>query len=292
MKRAVTIIGVLVLLWSCASTGAPGSTVDWAALESSTNHTEPMEFLPEVEVANLRISAFRIGSSAVDRASDLMVLRSPRMEPLGVYLGNGLAIDSDGNVFLDILKLLRIDTTQSFKVVCKADDRSGTITLTNDGTAMTLVSPRGKGTFEQSDGGLALKPATGNAIIRTTSAGGLYTYHSTLTFDPSSEMRADEDRITVKSGIRIDSGVVIEWQGNSIAFNSGGNATWPAYIVTKKGDTYIIQYKSDTAIIVFKVYFSGSSVYVVRNGFILSTVTISDSSVLVNGKEMVTYSRG
>jgi Rieske Fe-S protein len=291
MKRGIIIIGVLVLLGSCASTG-PGPAVDWAALESSSNHTEAMEFLPEIEIANLRISAFRMGSSAVDRAPDVMVLRSPRMEPLGVYLGNGLAIDSDGSVFFDILKLLKIDTSQRFNVICKADDRSGTITMTNDGTAMTLVAPRGRGTFEESDGGLALNPATGKAIMKTTSGSGLYTYRSTIALDPSSEMRADKDQITVKSGIRIDSGVVIEWQGNSIVFNSRSNTTWPRYVVTKKGDTYIINYKSDTARVDFKIYYAGSSVYVVRNGFSLCTVTISDSSVLVNGKEMVTYSRG
>jgi len=292
MKRGVAILGVLVLLWSCGTTGGPAAGTDWGTLESFTAFTGPMEFLPEVEAANLRISLFFIGSSVLERAPDVASLRFSRMEPFGVYLGNGLAIDSAGSVFLDVLKLLRIDTSRDFRVTCKADDSSGTIRLTKDDKGTTLDSPRGRGTVVQSDGELTLKTASGKESMKLTTTAGAFSYRSTIAFDPSSEMKADGSRIAVKSGLRVDSGLAIDRQEASVVFNPSSGKTWPSYIVTKQGDAYIIEYRSETARLIFKVYFSESAVYVVRNGFVMSTVKISDSSVLVNGKEVVTYSRG
>jgi Rieske Fe-S protein len=210
-----------------------------------------------------------------------------------VDLGNGLAIDSSGSVFLDVMKLLRIDTTRSFRVACRSDESSKRITtLAKDENGTTLDSPRGTGTIVQGDDGLQLKPASGKTSMRITKTGGTYSYSSTIAFDPSSDMKANDNEIVVKSGLQLGSGLQIEWQDGTVVFNPRSTQPWPAYTVTRHGDAYFIEYRSASALLVFKVYYSNSSVYLVRNGFVLRTITISDSSILVNGKEVVTYSRG
>jgi hypothetical protein len=291
MKRGIIILGALLILWSCASTG-PSPQVDWNALESTATFPG-IDFLPEVEAANLRIPLFYVGPADWGNTADITSLRSAQFVPFGVDLGNGLAIDSSGSVFLDVMKLLRIDTTRSFRVACRSDEGSKTITtLAKDENGTTLDSPRGRGTVGQTANGLTLKPPTGKSIMTIMNAAGMYTYSSTITFDPSSEMRATDSEILVKTGFQLGSGMQIEWQDGSVAFNPRSSPPMPFYTVTRKGDAYLVEYRSSSAVLVFKVYYSGSSVYLVRNGFVLRTITISDTSILVNGKEVVTYSRG
>jgi hypothetical protein len=293
MKRGLfglIVLGTLLVLLSCAT--APGPRVDWNALEAAA--TIPgSDFLPEVEAANIRIPLFFVASKEWSNNADTMMLHAPQFAPFGVDLGNGLAIDSSGSVFLDVLKLLRIDTARNFRVACRADETSKEITtLARDESGTRLDSPRGRGSIVRTADGLALKPASGKNIMTVSNAGGAFAYNTTIAFDPSSEMKATDSEIVVKTGLQLGSGLQIQWQDGSVAFNPRGTPTWPVYTVTRRGDAYLIEYRSSSALLVFKLYYSGPTIYLVRNGFILRTITISDSSVMVNGQEIVTYSRG
>lgn len=111
MKRIAFLCAVLCLFWSCGTTGGPASTSDWASLESSAVSTGQLEFLPEVEPANIRVPLFYVDLNS--QPPNVITGRIARPRPIGVNLGSGLAIDSGGNVFLDVLKLLRIDTSRA-----------------------------------------------------------------------------------------------------------------------------------------------------------------------------------
>jgi hypothetical protein len=293
MKRGIIIVGLLAILSSCGTTGAPGTRPDWIALETSATYARPMEFLPEIEPVSLRIPLFSIQPSAFDaKTVNVVEGGNSLLQPFGVDLGNGLAIDAGGSVFLDVLKLLRIDTNGTFSVTCRSAFALGkSTTLKSDENGMTLNWPRGNGTVVRSDSGLVLKEASGKEAMKITAAGGVHTYKSSIMFDPNYEMTAAEGRLTIKGGSL--SGVLrISRQGDSVIYNEAGDPTRPKYTVSARGDAYFIETRTESAAYLFKVYFTDGTVYLVRNGFVILTVKTTGSSILVNGKEVVTYSRG
>ena len=199
MKRGIIIFGVLAILSSCGTTGAPGTVPDWAALESSATFAGPMEFLPEIEPVDLRIPLFSVvPSDFTERPFKVATGSNSLLEPFGVDLGNGLAIDAGGAAFLDVLKLLRIDTSGKFDLTCKASSPLGRpTTLKSDENGMTLNSPRGRGTVIRSDSGLILKEASGKETMKIATTGHTYSFKPPTMLDPSYEMTAAEGRLTI-----------------------------------------------------------------------------------------------
>lgn len=291
MIKYAAILGVLFTLCSCASTSAPAG-VDWAALENNATVTDPLQFQPEIEVLNLRIDLFHCEITIATNKGTIVVGGSTVMQSLGVDLGNGLAIDAGGNVFLDVVKLLKIDVSAPFRL----EQKPGTVlgsrtTLARDASGMTLKSPRGRGAITMTDTGLTMKNAAGKDTITVKQEDNTLTYHSTITFDPAITMKVAPDKLTLSGPVLLHS-LAIEQQGESVVFNSAADYNFPQYIVTKQGDSYSIQYKSDTSNVTFKVYFTADSVYLTQNGAVAVTVKNTGSSLLVNGREIVTYTRG
>jgi hypothetical protein len=290
MKYAM-LFGALCLLASCATSGGP-SGVDFTALESSATTTEPLQFVPEIEPANLRISLFYSETSIVDFKWKLRVGGAPLIQAFGVDLGNGLAIDSAGNVFLDVMKLLKVDMNAPFKVERKPDSLLGSrTTLVRDETGLTLRSPRGRGPLTVTDTGMSLKNPAGKDDMTVKFAEGSWSYHSALAFDQASKMRVAEDRLTISGPVLLHD-LVIARDGESVEFNTANDQDFPHYIVTRQGDSYSIQFKNDQVNVTFKVYFTADSIYLTQNGAVALTVKKTDSSIFVNGKEAVTYSKG
>ncbi len=290
MMKYAAMLGVLFALCSCATAGSPAGT-DWKALESEAVSTEPLQLLPEMEPVGLRITLFHVQSPKLGDPLRLVVGGFPFTQPFGVDLGNGLAIDSGGSGFLDVLKLLRIDTSAPFTVERKSDSLLGrATTLTRDSVGVTLKSARVRGTVVQTEEGLTVRNAAGKADMTVTRAQGRYEYKSTIPLDPSFRMKAADEQLTVEGSVQ--HALRIEWNGDSVVFNPDSGVSWPQYTVTKQGDSYSVRYLGQALDITLKVYFLGDSVYVLQNGIVALTVTKTTSSILVNGKEAVTYSRG
>jgi hypothetical protein len=294
MVKHVAILGVLCILCSCASGGAPAS-VDWSTLENEApTVTGPLQFRPEIEPLNLRIDLFHAQSTLVGMSVkwNIVVGGVPLMQSLGVDLGNGLAIDAGGNVFLDVVKLLKIDLSSPFRVEQKPGTLLGSrTTLVRDAAGMTLRSPRGRGTITMTDTGISLKNAAGKDDMTVKFADNTWSYHSTIAFDSGIAMKVAPDKLTISGPVLLHS-LAIGQDGESVVFNSAYDYNFPQYIVTKQGDSYSIRYKSDTANVTFKLYFTTDAVYLTQNGAAALTVKNTGSSLLVNGKEVVTYSRG
>lgn len=68
----------------------------------------------------------------------------PVLHPLGFYLGNGLCIDGNGNIYLDVLKLLKVDNSRDYILKKIYKDKS-VILITKIGSEMELS--RGKATI-------------------------------------------------------------------------------------------------------------------------------------------------
>jgi hypothetical protein len=289
MKHAV-IVGLVCILCSCATGGGPSGPpagTDWKALESSAVNTEPLQLVPEIEPTSLRLSLFYLQTYSLGNVSGIQMGGYPLTRPLGVDLGNGLAIDSGGNVFLDLLKLLQIDTSAPFRI-----ERSlgGRATLIRDAGGITLRSPKVRGTVVESGKAFSLKDLNGKEAISIALSEGTYQYHSTLTMDPPSQMEVSDDSLTVTGPLAHT--LRIKRDGESVLFNPAADPDFPQYVITKQGDCYTVQYKSLNALLTFKIYFTGSAVYVLQNGMVALSVIDTGSSIFVNGREAVTYSKG
>ncbi len=293
MKHGFVLVGIICLLCSCASTGGPGRNVDWDARESSAEYSGPLQLASEVEPADLRIPLLSIQAVATSMTPSVVTGRSSAIEPFGVDLGNGLAIDSGGNVFLDVLKLLNIDTTGSFQVSCSGEGLfSKPTTLSSDGGKVVLDSPRaGKGTVTQSPTVLALKPAKGKEKITITKTGDLLVYKSGIAFDRSWEMTPVEGGLDIKEKGLIGRTLEIRKEEETVRFNSKGSDLWPQYNVDKRGDAYFITYRSPQASLLYKVYYDDAAIYLMQNGIMILRIEKTESAVLVNGRKTVTYSR-
>jgi hypothetical protein len=68
----------------------------------------------------------------------------PVLHPLSFYLGNGLCIDGNGNIYLDVLKLLKVDNSRDY-ILKKIYKDQSIILITKIGSEMTLYG--GKATI-------------------------------------------------------------------------------------------------------------------------------------------------
>lgn len=143
----------------------------------------------------------------------------------------------------------------------------------------------------QSGKDLTLKTAAGKESAKLTIADGAFPYRSSIMFESGSEMKPGSEVMTVKE---FASGGLLQIarEGERMLYNDRDTAGWPKYTVTKRGDMYVIEYSSTTSSLVFKVYFTNGSIFLVRNGFVILTVRTTESSILVNARERVTYLRG
>jgi len=293
MLKHAAVFGALCLLCSCAGGPAPVN-VDWAALENDATVTGPLDFKPEIEPFNLRIDLVHATSSYTGTSLRWAIITggTTLMQSMGVDLGNGLAIDAGGNVFLDVVKLLKIDTTAPFRVVEKPATVIGsTTTLARDDAGLTLKSPRGRGPVTMTDTGLSLKDAAGKNAMTVKFEDKTWTYRSSIAFDPAITLKVAEDSFTISGPVILHS-LAIAQDGESVVFNSAADYNFPQYTVTKQGDSYSIQFRSDQSNVTFKLYYTADSVYLTQNGSVAITVKNTGSSLVVNGKELVTYTRG
>lgn len=220
--------------------------------------------------------------------------RPTRLAPLGVYLGNGLAVDAKGAFFLDVLKLLPFDLGGDFSLTVRSTDLfNNTTLLSREGGVLHLSSPLlGNGTVSVDADGLSLRSDSGAQRVGITVSGASMAYKSSVLFDPSYQLTASKDAIDVQAGGFLGHRTVIEKDGASIRFNTIQDPTMPIYEVRKSGDTYLIEYRQPTESSLYKLYFVDKTIYFVLRGNILATVERTDSSIQVNGHLAASWTAG
>jgi hypothetical protein len=116
----VFMVFVLVsaLLYGSCATLQPGDIPP----ESAWEELEPLRLEMDVDVFQIRLDLLRENKDSSNSSitvSDGSYKRSDRLVPyhyLGSYLGNGLFLDINGNIGVDIIRLLGFDGEYSFKL--------------------------------------------------------------------------------------------------------------------------------------------------------------------------------
>jgi hypothetical protein len=75
-----------------------------------------MVFETEIDPFLLRIDLIRSSQTNFDKTSDRMGRLPLASRPLGCYIGNGIAIDSNGNIYLDPIKFFKADLGANFAI--------------------------------------------------------------------------------------------------------------------------------------------------------------------------------
>ncbi len=292
MKACFLLLVGTAFLVGCGTLSSDTKTIDWKALEAQARSTGPLQFAPEYEPVDLRIPLLFVDTTP--RTGPVVGTRPTRIAPLGVSLGNGLAIDSQGAIFLDVLKLLPPDLDGDFSLTFRSSDlfRNTTLLSRKDGV-LHLSSPLlGNGTVSVDADGLSLKSESGADRVKITSSETSVVYKSSVPFDPSCQLSASADTIQVKRGGLLGRTTVIQRDGQSVQFNTTQDVTIPIYDVSKSGDAYLIEYRQAPETNLYTLYFAGRAIYLVLQGNILLTVEIGDSAIRVNGRVVASWTVG
>lgn len=267
--------------------------VDWAARESTASYTEPMVLQPAYEAFHLRVPL--LAPAPNTQTNEQKQSAQPAgMAPLGVSLGNGVAVDARGYLFLDVLKLLRIDMNSPFSVSCRSSELINNLTtLERKDGKLLLSSPfAGKGEVVLTDDGFAMKTTEGQDRMKIVKEGEALKYVTSILFDQGFELRSSDGTITVKELRFLGRATEIRNSEGTIYIDPALTTEAPAYQIRKSGDVYFIESSQGTVRASYRLYFTGSLIYLVQQGNILSRIEIGDSFIKVNGKEMVSYSKG
>jgi len=282
------------LLAGCGSFTSSVKNVDWAARESTASYTEPMVLHPAYEAFHLRVPLLAPAPSTQTNEQKPST-QAADMAPLGVSLGNGVSVDARGYLFLDVLKLLRIDMNSPFSVSCRSTELVNNLTtLERKDGKLLLSSPfAGKGEVVLTDDGFVMKTTEGQDRMKIVKEGEALKYVTSILFDQGFELRSSDDgTLTVKELRFFGRTTEIRDNGGTISIDPSLTTEAPAYQIRKNGDVYFIESSQGTVRASYRLYFTGAMIYLVQQGSIISRIEIGDSFIRVNGKETVSYRKG
>jgi hypothetical protein len=287
MKMAAVVV-CAALLAGCTSLTSEVKSVDWVARETTAQYSSTLAFGPEAEPLGLRIPLLAV--SASDRGAIIESRQTTHWAPFGVWLGNAVAIDSQGNIFLDLLQLLKVDMHTSFTVTCRSNDLFNNLTtLAKNGDTARLSSPLfGSGTVALVDSDITVT-AAGKSRMTFTKKENQFAYRSGVVFDTPFDMSATADLLTVSAHALLGATVEIESQGDTVVFNSGGDPRLPVYTIGKTGDMYLIGSNMASAMNQYKLYCADNAYYLVHGTNIMVAVAVTSSEVRVNGSVVATF---
>jgi hypothetical protein len=254
-------------------------SIDWSTLEAQQSWSDPIAVVPEIDPFDLRIPLVTVARARVTGTGTTRhtVVDYPS-SPVGVLFGNGLALDTEGNLFLDVIAMLKVDVRKDF------DLRYGRVRLVHSGasfqmfTAMSLTT-----SITLSDTALTLK--TGMGTWGYTLDGSTYRYASSGPLSTAYEVTAAENSVTLTvSALFSTTSAAITLAGQSAAFS-------PFYRVTKNGDAYHIEGLGDTSKS-YTLSYAGSRIIFCEGEEVLKEIQIDRGSVLVDGRKVITFTGG
>lgn len=235
MKKGLYVgIGFLLIiagLFGCTS-------MDKAFLGDENNYVklEPMKLELSYEPIDLRIDAVRrtrAEETSSMQGSQAMVVEIAYM-PIGFDLGNGVFIDTNFNVGLDIAELFGIDENSDFTIIKKhANPLLKNETYVKSGDTYELKTGAAQNTkieAELTDDGLEISRRPGGNVIVTWE-------EDVLAVDPAGVLQAiephkisgSEDEYMVKIPLKK---VFVTREDNSIEFGNRFTVTFDGYVMT------------------------------------------------------------
>jgi hypothetical protein len=273
----------IAMLASCATLKTKTGTadIDWNSLESASKNSADMAFEPEIIPLDMTVRLLDVqdptaGGEKSNGPKDIPV------GPYGIYLGNGLAIDHRGSIFLDLVKLLKIDTERDFEL------RSGWTRLVRKGDDYRY--------FESSAVSYRItKPKSKKTLFTIEHMGKIdkkdneYTYYSDSVLPLNYGMTVEDSSITIEPYTLSNPKTIIEIDDGTINLERYSLAGRVSQEITKSGDVYTIAMTGTDGKAEYKVYYAGNAIYFCLGNLILKKVEVLGDSVLVNGARSITY---
>ena len=270
----------VLAIGACATTRSDPrfASVDWHALEASQVSSAPIEVLPEIDPFGLRVPLVTVEKTRVT-GTDMTrhtVVDHP-VSPVGVLFGNGLAVDTEGNIFLDVLALLHVDLHEDFDL--RVDEGR----LRRNGDSLQLFEPlSAPAAVTIDDTAVTLK--AGLNRWGYTIDGGSYKYTSPGLLGATYDVSAGTGSVTLTAWKIFSTTYTVTLVDQAATFA-------PYYKVAKRGDAYHIDGMGDN-LKSYTLYIDGARMIFCEGNTVLHVVDLGDGAVLVDGRRVVTYTHG
>lgn len=273
MGAAVVMAGLALAIVSCATT-KEDLKLDWPALEQQQKNSEPITLLPEADLFGLRIPLVEVVVTTTNgTASDATVHTSSPKGVFGVNCGNGLAIDTEGNLFIDLPSLLAVDLTGNYDITYY---RNRLVKTPDSFRWMPYAQLPAKAVASSAGIYIEFGPTKWGYTVE----GNTWKYKPALPLLPNNEMTVGSDTIKIVASL-IPIPQEITFKGNTIHYNG-------KYSVTKQGDTYTI--KTDESFPkTYKLYYAENQIVFCQDDKVLKNIVLGSNEITVGGEKVVHY---
>jgi hypothetical protein len=280
-SRVITVLlasAISVLLVSCASTRGD-LQLDWQALERQQSNSAPLGLFPEAELFQARIILIQVQATTIQgTGADKTVRTTFPTAPFGISCGNGLSMDTEGNLFLDLVSLLKLDNGGTYQVTFARNQVVKTAGMFQYRPFAALSSD----VTVSTGGGLMIR--NGPIEWGYTIEGSTYRYKAPVPLLAKYDMSVDPDSITIIAHKLIPVTHRITLKEGEIHFPG-------KYKVSKHGDTYTIR-TDELFSREYKLYYAANQVLFCEGDNIVKNVQLQPGRILVNGEMIAEYQRG
>jgi hypothetical protein len=293
MKRVSLVLPSVLLafsfwLLSCRSANREDYSILASARDAET-YTEPLKLQIEAEGLYLRADLIRNQKTIALATSGETAVVNMEYSPLGVYLGNNLAMDSKGNVYLDLFRLFKIDFSQDFIL------KQGRQEVYHKGdvfyaTTLSEENVYNKNAIEISDKGLYVKSAFGVLrAVKLAEDGSKASYRAAMVKE---DVTAGKNELILKNLIGAVKSFTLDAQG-SVSYGAGSKTIY----VSKNGDAYDVKIGESLLFIPkgnqYSIYFLYNRIVVKKGETVLTDWDIAPDQVSdhLTHKVLVSYQK-
>ena len=270
--------GLFILLASCSTTRG-GLKLDWQALEQQQRNSAPLGLYPEAELFQARIPLIQVQATTVSSTGgDAKARTTFPTSPFGISCGNGLSIDTEGNLFLDLMSLLKVDTRGTFRISYNLSE----LIKTADTFQYRPLGALPSSVTVSAGGGLMVR--VGPIEWGYTIEDGTYRYMPGVPLLAGYDMTAGPDSVRIVAHKLIPVTQLIALKNGEIHFPG-------KYRVSKQGDTYTIR-TDELLSRTYKLYYAPAQILFCEGDTIVKNVLLTPGQVLVNGEKLVAYQAG
>ncbi len=280
MSLCVIVSAAALAVSACTTTRSDPrfASIDWGTLETQQRSSDAIGVVPEIDPFNLRIPLVTVEKTVY---TGIGIYRRTTVEhpvsPVGVMFGNGLALDTEGNLFLDVLALVKVDLRKDFDLRC------GDARLLRSGASFQLFEPfSSPASVTLGDSAMTLK--AGLNTWGYTLNGSTYKYSSPGLLAARFEVTASAGSVTIVVAKLFPTTYAVSLADRSAAFS-------PYYKVTKSGDAYLIDGLGDN-LKSYKLYYAGDRIIFCEGETVLKEIQLDHGGVLVDGRKVITLTQG
>lgn len=286
-SRFFVFIGMLVALASCVSYSADYSVFE--AAQQQRQYSEPIGFLPEAEPTYFRKDLLRVSQMQfTNEYTSEMRSVEESYEILGCNIGNNLAIDANGNIYLNPFNFFKVDLNEDFEI------KMGREAVVRKGSVFYSKTKHGESIYKESlqtkEGALLVYSALSKGRIGKVAQDGRSAAASSF-YGKQTAKLSDND-LTITGGLGLQRRFEIDSSG-IINFNNGSKRI----IVEQIGDSYEITISGITPLISYgtkyTVYFLENRLVFTKGKTVLLDMSTQEDKIIdrKTGKLIAEYKK-